>query len=121
MRPFPKVDTGRWQVSADGGTRPVWSRDGKELLYLVGTSASARIMSVPVQAAGDGFSYGPAHMIGQGPYYVGAVFSRNYDISPNGRRFVMVKTSYRTDELAASRVVVVLNWSEELKQRVPTK
>ena len=44
VRPFPKIDDGLWQVSSDGGTRPTWSRDGKELFYLVGGSGSVRLM-----------------------------------------------------------------------------
>ena len=40
----------------------------------------------------------------------------NYDVSPDGERFVMVK-----DESNASRLNVVLNWFDELRTRVPTK
>jgi serine/threonine-protein kinase len=119
VRPFPKIDAGRWQVSSDGGTRPTWSRDGKELLYLVGGSGSVRLMSVPVQAPGAGFSFGTAQMVFGGPYFAGTVFSRNYDISPDGRRVVMVKRSNRRENVAATRLVVVLNWFEELKLKVP--
>ncbi len=31
VRPFPALDSGRWPVSTHGGTRPLWSRDGKEI------------------------------------------------------------------------------------------
>ena len=34
VRPFPNVNEGRWQISPEGGTRPAWARDGKELFYL---------------------------------------------------------------------------------------
>ena len=40
----------------------------------------------------------------------------NYDVSPDGQRFVMVK-----DDSASGRLNIVLNWFEELKARVPTK
>ena len=34
VKPFPRVNDGRWQVSTDGGTRPVWARNGRELFYV---------------------------------------------------------------------------------------
>ena len=34
VRPFPKIDTGRWQISTAGGTRPVWAKNGQELFYM---------------------------------------------------------------------------------------
>lgn len=33
VQPFPDVNQGRWQVSTTGGSRPLWSRDGRELFY----------------------------------------------------------------------------------------
>jgi Periplasmic component of the Tol biopolymer transport system len=44
--PFPKVDSGRWQVSTAGGTRPLWSRDGRDLFYL---DVDRRLTVVSVQ------------------------------------------------------------------------
>jgi len=49
---------------------------------------------------------------------------RGYDVSPNGQRFLMIKEnapSATTPATARASIVVVLNWSEELKQRVPTR
>jgi Tol biopolymer transport system component len=55
VRPFPNVNAaGRQQVSAGGGTRPLWSRDGRELFYFVQPDA---IMAVPAEA---GRNYGSA-------------------------------------------------------------
>ena len=34
MRPFPDVERARWQVSRDGGSKPLWSHDGREIFYL---------------------------------------------------------------------------------------
>jgi len=39
----------------------------------------------------------------------------NWDVSPNGQRFLMLKAV----ELNVTQVNVVLNWFEELKQKVP--
>ena len=41
---------------------------------------------------------------------------RNYDVTPDGQRFVMVKP--REQELAATQINVVLNWFEDQKRRV---
>jgi hypothetical protein len=42
----------------------------------------------------------------------------NYDVSPDGRRFLMLKGGEQ--EAAPTQINVVLNWFEELKQKVPT-
>jgi len=42
----------------------------------------------------------------------------NYDVSPDGQRFLMVKPT-TAQEAAPTQINVVLNWFEELKQRVP--
>ena len=48
-------------------------------------------------------------------------FSRTYDVSPDGRRFLMIKDSGAGDQNATlASMVVVLNWLEALKQRLPT-
>jgi serine/threonine-protein kinase len=56
VRPFPNVETGRWQVSTNGGRTPLWSRSGEELFY--GTLEGA-VMSVRVQK-GATWEHGPA-------------------------------------------------------------
>src|SRR5262249_34856024 len=60
VRPFPNINGGTWQVTTDGGARPVWSRDGRELFYatfVTGGSAHLRIMAVPVHS-GSAFAAG---------------------------------------------------------------
>jgi serine/threonine-protein kinase len=43
VRPFPDVSSGHWQVSTDGGTRPLWARNSQELFYLSATGALMRV------------------------------------------------------------------------------
>ena len=43
VRPFPEVNSGHWQVSTGGGTRPLWARNGQELFYLSPTGALMRV------------------------------------------------------------------------------
>jgi serine/threonine-protein kinase len=118
VRPFPDVNSGRWQVSSGGGSRPLWSRDGRELFYLGPNSA---LMSVPVNA-GPAWSAGTAIRLFQGPYFAGAPdqTARTYDVTPDGKRFLMIRSA-AAGEQASESLVVVQNWSEELKRRVPLK
>jgi serine/threonine-protein kinase len=117
VRPFPAVGSARWQVSTGGGTRPLWSPSGQELFFL--TSAGA-LMSVRVNRGQTWDAGSPAKLF-EGPYFVGgaANTNRTYDISPDGRRFLMIKPEQTTG--GATHLVVVENWHEELKRLVPTR
>ncbi len=124
VRPFPKVDAGRWQVSTAGGTRPAWARSGRELFYL---DRNNLLTAVPVQMTTT-FSAGNPTKILDTRYYAGAsargIDLRGYDISPDGQRFLMIKENAATDQTSTATpasMVVVLNWFEELKARVPAK
>jgi len=118
VRPFPNVNDGRWDVSSGGGTRPLWARNGQELFYI----DRGTLMAVPVQTSGATFRWGnPVRVFDERPY-AAPVIDRNYDVSPDGRRFLMLKENAagRANAAAAS-MVVVLNWVEELKASVPGK
>jgi serine/threonine-protein kinase len=116
VRPFPNVDGGQWQVSANGGIAPVWARNGRELFYLDGTNA---VTSVPIRTAPT-FSAGAPTKLFDGRY-VGGPFWRTYDVSRDGQRFLMIKDSATAEQPSTpTSVVVVLNWFEELKRRLPT-
>jgi serine/threonine-protein kinase len=117
VRPFPNVeDSGKWQVSNDGGTRPVWSRNGRDLFYLV---EPGRVMTVPIQP-GPTFTYGNAQMVFDGPYLAPNA-ARTYDVSPDGKRFLMIKEAPRqgNDPAPEPKLVLIQNWVEELKRLVP--
>jgi serine/threonine-protein kinase len=117
VRPFPKVDTGLWQVSAGGGTRPHWSRDGRELFFYVavGTTRGA-LMAVAVES-GPSFRAGVPKRLFEGSYPAPNSGRGLYDVSRDGRRFLMIKGE-ETDS-TPKNLTVVLNWPEELKRLVP--
>ena len=116
VRPFPRVDNGRWQVSTAGGTRPVWARDGRELFYL---DASNRLTAVPVGTSGPTISLGvPAKLFDT--EYAEPNPSRHYDVSADGKRFLMLKATGDPNATAVS-MVLVEHWFEELKQRMNGK
>jgi serine/threonine-protein kinase len=118
VRPFPQVNSGRWQISTKGGTRPTWARSGRELFYL---DASNTLTAVPVQTSGSTFSAGkPAKVFGA--KYSTPFPPRPYDVSADGKRFLMLKDSAAGDSNATpASMVVVEHWFEELKQRVNRK
>ena len=108
VRPYPDASKGPWQISTEGGTAPVWARNGRELFYL---DESNTLMAVPVDTFGPQFSAGRPAKVFDTKYY-GNFYS--YDVHPDGR-FLMMKESNAGDRNQAS-IVVVLNWTEELKR-----
>ena len=121
VRPFPEVDTGRRQISTGGGTRPRWSRDGRELFYFVpagGPFSLGALMAVTVER-GSNFAFGRAEMLFQGNYPAPNAGRLLYDVSLDGQRFLMIRNAAEA-ESAPPHIVVVENWTEELKRLVPT-
>ena len=87
VRPYPDVDSRQIQLSTAGGVKPVWSPTGKEIFYL---STTGSMMSVPVDTT-RGFVPGkPVPLFNTRPYFSSAV-GRNYDVTNDGKRFIMVK------------------------------
>jgi len=121
VRPFPEVDKGRRQVSINGGNNPLWSPDGRELFYRMGDS----VMGTGVQTEPT-FEPGKPIVLFQGKYVSQSpIIGISWDISPEGKRFLMMKEAVSAEKPAAAEVPrkinVVLNLFEELKQRVPAK
>jgi dipeptidyl aminopeptidase/acylaminoacyl peptidase len=110
VRPFPETDRARYQVSTDGGTEPLWSRDGRELFF---RDASEHIVAVPI-GAGAEFSPGAPRALFDASAYVAVPNQRDYDITPDGQRFVMV----RNDVPTSGRIVVVFGFTAELKAKL---
>jgi serine/threonine-protein kinase len=113
VRPFPDTASGYWQVSTEGGTRPLWARNGQELFYLDPTGA---VMRVAVTHGTTWAATAPTKLF-DGPY--GAIANqsgRTYDISPDGERFLMIKAESSDEAGAPASIVVVQNWGEELKR-----
>ncbi len=113
VQPFPDVEGGRWQITTDGGTRPIWAKGGGELFYV---TPDGQVMAVPVQTDA-GFTFGNAELVVERGYFWG-LFGRSYDVSPDGERFLMVKLD-DADQYGSAELIYVLNWVEELKRLVP--
>jgi len=121
VRPFPQVNEGRWQISIGGGSGPLWSPDGSELFYRNAES----VMVVPVETE-PVFKAGKPRELFRGSYYyasAGQAVLPMWDISPDGKRFLMFKEAVSSTAAAGGphKINIVLNWFEELKQRAPGK
>ena len=118
VRPYPKAYSGgRWQISSDGGRQPLWSPDGREIFYrdFDGGLYAAAVKLSPT------FEPGAVARVFPNAGYAGSGATgsdRTYDVSRDGRRFLMIKLGAAPAATAHS-VVVVLNWFEELKRAVP--
>ena len=117
VRPFPKIDAGRWQVSTGGGKQPVWAHNGRELFYRSGDA----VMSVPLETSATFTARNPV-MLFKGDF-APSLGGRNYDVSPDGRRFLMLKmgAAGASAQDPPARITVVENWFEELKRLAPGK
>jgi len=116
---------GKWQVSTDGGTEPVWARNGRELFYRSGR----KLMSVEITTNPAFVARNPKTLFESDYQPNVVVFGRqNYDVTPDGQRFIMI----RSKESAAAannpfmsknapQINVMLNLFEELERKVPTK
>ena len=119
VRPFPAVDQGRWTISVGGGTEPRWAANGRELFFTVrsgGWTTPGVLMSVPVQP-GSAFIAGQPTAV----FTIPAGASEAYDVAPDGRFLFHFQRAMRADEEAPRQeIIIVQNWFEELKARVPT-
>jgi serine/threonine protein kinase/Tol biopolymer transport system component len=108
----------RHPISTNGGTEPAWAPSGRELFYITATpEGHTRMMAVDVTLS-PAFVAGIPHALFEGGYAAGTPH-RYYDVSPDGR-FLMLQRQ-ETSTAPVTQMVLVLNWSEELKQRVPTR
>jgi serine/threonine-protein kinase len=121
VRPFPNVDAGKRTVSTAGGAQPVWSRNGKELFYV----SNRTVMRVAVTLSPTLELGIPTKLFEAPSFFVpgpGGGLGRMYDVTRDGQRFLIVKESSAADESPPSaRIILVQNWLEGLKARVPVK
>jgi serine/threonine-protein kinase len=120
LRPFPNVQASKQSVSTGGGTRPLWRQDGRELFYHV---EPATIMAVPV-TPGANLTLGRRAVVVKGPYASPRTAGRHYDVSPDGKRFLLLKdveTSGSTRPPPLMEIRIVQHWVNELERLVPAK
>ncbi len=99
----------KWQISSEGGEEPLWSKDGRELFYRTGPKWMAAEVTIEPQ-----FKASTPRMLFEGPYL--NVPGVSYDVAADGR-FLMLEENYK--QPTTTQLQVILNWSEEVKRRVP--
>ena len=102
----------RLEVSLEGGSQPVWSRDGAELFFRRGD----RLLSVRVETEPRLAATRPVVLLDM-PFEAGSGFSITpyYDVSADGERFLVVS------ERPTTEFQVIFNWFEELRELVPVE
>jgi serine/threonine protein kinase len=104
---------GKWQVSSEGGTESVWARDGRQLFF----RRKDQVWAVDIRTDGD-FQHGKPRLLFEQPGFVTGNPIRSFDLSQDGKRFLMAKFGTRTST-PVTEMVLVQNWFEELKRLVP--
>ena len=115
VRPFPDVDNGRWQVSTDGGTWPVWNPAGDELFYRGPTGVTALAFETEPT-----FTPGAPTQLFEW-VFIGGPGNRRMAVSPDGQRFLLLAIGQENanGDAASSQIIVVQNWFDELRRLVP--
>ena len=110
VRPFPNVDSAKWQVSTDGGQEPLWANSGRELFF---RNRNAELVAVSVETR-PGFRIRSSAPLFSTRQYYGADLHTSYAVSPDDRSFFFARRLGADDE----PLVLVLNWFDELKAKL---
>ena len=113
VQAFPEPG-GKHQISANGGSDPMWSSDGSELFYLEGD----RMMVVSVPDPDTDFRASRPILLFDAAAYLDVRNFRGYDISSRDGRFLMVKNREKSE---VEQLEIVLNWFEELDRLTASK
>ena len=110
VAPFPGPG-GKWQISTTGGIRPLWRRDGREIVFL---GTDDKIMAAEVGAPGSNFVVGPMRTLFPiRPQRFVTFYPAIYSANRDAQRF-LVNTA--TAPTSAAPVVLVVNWTADLKK-----
>jgi eukaryotic-like serine/threonine-protein kinase len=118
VQPFPPTGA-KYQVTTVMSSTPVWSHDGRQLLV----AYRRDLFNIDVSPVA-GFPFGPTKPLRADGNIMASNGAglRNFDLAADGRVVVLLTESDKSnDGQSLERVNVVLNWSEALKQRVPTR
>ena len=120
VRPFPDVESNRWQISTDRGFAPLWAPDGRRLFFI----SRGEAIAVPIEIE-PAFRAGiPVKLFDLPPYSqrFGVLAARQWDIAPDGRFLIVNPGAVNvTGDPTRMQMVVVTNWFEELKRLVPNR
>ncbi len=113
IRRFPDAG-GLRRVSVNGGSQPRWRTDGEELFYVEGDT----LMAVPVSTSPELTVGTPKPLFSSPGLLLNGARVLNYDVTPDGQRFVVWERIEAKEE-AQQSIRVVQNWFAEFKDRNP--
>jgi WD40 repeat protein len=114
VQPFPPRTGVRNRITQNGHTSAVWSSGGKELF----TTSQGRRLTVRSISTSGGLTFGSEQLLPVEGFLQFGNGYRDYDISPDGKQFLMIFPAKQPVE-QRFQINIVLNWLQELKQRVP--
>ena len=117
VRPFPGP-SGKWQVSASGGTLPTWSRSRKELFY---RAADGTLMLAAYAAEGDSLHAEKPRQWSPGRVPMPILGPRTFDLHPDGQRIAVLKAAGEQAQDKSAHVVLIQNFFDELRRLAPLK
>jgi Tol biopolymer transport system component len=117
VQPYPGPGQ-RVLISTGGGTAPAWRGDGGELYYQFTNDGAVRIFAVPITITGSGLSPGAPRQLFEGRGLGSTGPARGYDVTPDGTRFLFTRI-VEAPPRPPIQLVLVENFVEELKRRVP--
>jgi dipeptidyl aminopeptidase/acylaminoacyl peptidase len=97
---------GKWQISANGGTRPVWRADGRELYYI---GSHAEMMAVPISTSPQ---FAPGTPVKLFDSWVRGALA-GYDVSRDGQRFLVLAPG---DDFVPTPATLITNWRALLRK-----
>jgi len=123
VQPFPPTGA-KYQIP-EIGMGPIWSPDGKQLLYAAGNPGTNRMVAVDVRTTPT-FTFGPPTPVQIAGLTGNTGIIRHYDMTPDGKGIIAVLDVAATQAASGVRqpnpqINVVLNWFIELKQRSPVR
>ena len=120
VRAFPGVPSGlggKWQISNSGGTYPEWSRTGRELFF---RTADNQIGVAAYTVRGDSFVADKPRMWSEKPLAQTLNNGSNYNLAPDGKRFVVfMPVEASKAQQAQNHVIFLENFFDELRRKVP--
>ena len=110
VAPFPWTGA-KWQLSASGGTRPRWRRDGKEILFEV--PGSGKVMAAQVNSHGSNFVPGDVRLLFEGNNLPPNNAGSQWSLTSDGQRLLAITIG----DAGSAPLTVIQNWTAELKKK----
>jgi serine/threonine-protein kinase len=120
VQPYPGPGE-KIRISTKGGSEPIWTANGRELLYRSFTLENHQFVSAAIRSQSP-FQVDAPRLLFEAKLgiYDSTVPTRAWDVSADGQRFLLSRRIPSADK-PVTVMHVVLNWTEELKRLAPAK